>query len=56
MRSSSSVKTCFVPALNAMRLTHPKFFAVQTTTAGSALPTKYSISALWYAVLSGRNT
>ena len=29
---------------------------LHTTTAGSALPMKYSISALWYAVFSGKNT
>ena len=47
MRSSSSVKTWRVPALNAILLTQPKLRLLQTTTAGSALPMKYSISALW---------
>ena len=47
VRSSFSVKTCLVPALNASLLTQPKFLPAQTTTAGSALPMKYSISAAW---------
>ena len=54
LRSSSSVKTCAVPAVNAMRLTHEKLLLVHTTTLGCASPMKYSISALWYAVFSGR--
>ena len=47
MRSSSSVNTFFVPALNASWLTQPKWRLAHTTTAGSALPMKYSISAAW---------
>ena len=47
LRSSSSVNTWRVPAWKAIWLTHAKFLAVHTTTAGSALPMKYSISALW---------
>ncbi|MNV80100.1 hypothetical protein D3C71_1736820 [compost metagenome] len=56
VRSSPSVKTCCVPSVKAILLTQPKLPGLHTTTAGSALPTKYSISALWYAVLSGKNT
>ena len=47
LRSSFSVNTWRVPAWKASWLTHGKFLPVQTTTAGLALPTKYSISALW---------
>ena len=47
LRSSSSVNTCAVPALNAIWLTQPKLRDEHTTTAGSALPMKYAISALW---------
>ena len=47
LRSSSSVNTDCVPALKAIWLTQPKFFLLHTTTAGSALVMKYSISALW---------
>ena len=47
VRSSPSVNTCAVPALKAMRLTQVKFFGEHTTTAGSALPMKYSISPAW---------
>ncbi|CKU73259.1 Uncharacterised protein [Mycobacterium tuberculosis] len=43
MRSSSSVNTCFVPAALAMGPTHGALRLVHTTTAGSALPMKYSI-------------
>ena len=46
LRSSLSVKTWRVPALKAILLTQPKFPGEHTTTAGSALPMKYSISAL----------
>jgi hypothetical protein len=54
LRSSPRVNTFFTPALNARVLTHGKLRGLQTTTLGSALPTKYSISPAWYAVLSGR--
>ena len=47
VRSSPRVNTFCVPALKAILLTQPKFFGLHTTTAGSALPMKYSISALW---------
>ena len=47
MRSSPRVKTFCVPALNAILLIQGKFLGVHTTTAGSALPTKYSISLAW---------
>ena len=46
-RASPSVNTCAVPAVKAIRLTQAKFFGAQTTTAGSALAMKYSISAAW---------
>jgi hypothetical protein len=47
VRSSPSVKTCFVPALKAILANHENAFGVHTTSAGSALPMKYSISADW---------
>ena len=47
LRSSFSVNTWRVPALKAMGLTHGKFLPLHTTTAGAALPMKYSISPLW---------
>ena len=47
MRSSLSVNTFFVPALKAILLTQPKFLPEHTTTLGSALPMKYSISPAW---------
>ncbi|MNE48612.1 hypothetical protein D3C80_1430860 [compost metagenome] len=47
LRSSPSVNTDCVPALNAIFDTQPKLAGAQTTTAGSALVMKYSISALW---------
>ncbi|MNL45953.1 hypothetical protein D3C87_1686340 [compost metagenome] len=40
LRSSSSVNTCAVLWRNATFDTQPKFLLPQTTTAGSALPTK----------------
>ena len=46
-RSSSSVNTLRTPALKASFDSQPKFFVAQTTTAGSALPMKYSISPAW---------
>ncbi len=47
LRSSPSVNTWRVPALKAILLTQPKLAGLHTTTAGSALPTKYSISPDW---------
>ncbi len=47
VRSSPSVNTWRVPAVNAILLTQPNWPGLHTTTAGSALPMKYSISALW---------
>ena len=47
LRSSPSVNTFFVPARKAILLTQAKLRGAQTKTAGSALPTKYSISAAW---------
>ncbi|MCY1207441.1 hypothetical protein D9M72_190410 [compost metagenome] len=47
VRSSSSVNTWRVPAASAMGRTQAALRPVHTTTAGSALPMKYSISALW---------
>ncbi|MCY1381214.1 hypothetical protein D9M69_690960 [compost metagenome] len=47
VRSSSSVNTWRVPALKAILETQPKLAWLHTTTAGSALPMKYSISPAW---------
>jgi hypothetical protein len=41
------VNTWIVPARNAIFDSHGKALGVHTTSAGSALPTKYSISAAW---------
>ena len=47
LRSVPSVKTCAVPALNAICEIRANRSGVQTTTLGSALPMKYSSSAVW---------
>jgi hypothetical protein len=47
LRSSPSVNTFLVPRRNASREIQVKSFGAHTTTAGSASPMKYSISACW---------